>query len=137
MSDFTDHLETMIRDWMSQGTAFNSAPGTLYIGLHTSDPTDSPDGTTEVGADDYSRASVTTGSGFDTSLNPTEFTNANDVSFGEATNNWGTIEHVSLHTSTIGGGGNWLATIALSSSKTIDSGDEAVFPAGSLTFEVA
>lgn len=137
MSDFTDYLETTIRDWMSQGTAFPSAPGTLYIGLHTSDPGESPDGSTEVSAADYSRADVTTGAGFNTTLNPTAFENANEVSFGVASNDWGTISHVSLHTSTVGGGGDFLATYALSSNKTINTDDEAVFRAGDLSFEIA
>lgn len=136
VSDFTDYMETAIRDWMSQGTAMDSAPGTVYVALHTSDPGESPDGSTEVSASDYGRVDVTTGSGFSTSLNPTQFSNANELAFGEATNDWGTISHVSLWTSN-DTTGDCLASFALSSTKTINSGDEAIFNAGDLSFEIA
>lgn len=135
MSDATDYLETAIRDWFSQGTAMPSAPGTLYIALHTSDPGESPDGSTEVSAGDYSRVGVTTGTGFSTSLNPTEFSNANEVSFGTATNDWGTVSHVSLWDASTGG--NCLAAYGLSTSKAINTNDEATFPAGDLTVTIS
>jgi len=121
---------------MSQGTDMPTAPGNLYVGLHTSNPGNSPDGSTEVGASDYSRVSTTTGTDWNTTGTggPSGFENANELSFGEATNNWGTISHVSLWDSS--SGGNALAAFALNSSKTIDSGDEAKFNAGDLSFDI-
>lgn len=134
MSDFTDYAEEQIRDWMSQGTDAATAPTNLHVALHTADPTDSPDGSNEVSATDYSRASTAAGSGWTTSSNPTGFSNANEVSFGEATSSWGTISHVSLWDSSTGG--NCLAAFSVSSSKAIESGDEATFPAGDITFNI-
>lgn len=136
MSDFTDYTEQAIRDWFSQGTTMPAAPSTLYVALHTSDPGETPDGSTEVSAGDYARVGVTAGSGWNTitSGGGSGFENASEVSFGEATNNWGTISHVSIWDASTGG--NPLAAYAVSSSKAIDTGDEAVFPAGDLSFTV-
>jgi len=131
MSDLTDYTETQFRDWMSQGTDPDTAPSSLYVGLHTSDPGDSPDGSTEVSATDYSRVQVTAGSGWGTPQNNT-FENANEVSFGTATSSWGTVTHVSLWDGS--SGGNCLAAFALNSQKSINTDDEATFPAGNLSF---
>ena len=135
MSDFTDYTEQAIRDWMSQGTAMPSAPTALEVSLHTADPTESPDGTTEVSEADYSRQSITAGSGWDTTTNPTLFENANAVSFTATANNWGSITHVALSD----GSGNWLASYALNNSVSIDgsgSDDTLEFAAGDLNFEI-
>lgn len=136
MTDATDYLETNVRDWISQGTAMPSAPGTLYVALHTSDPGESPDGSTEVGASDYSRVGVTTGSGWNSSLNPTQFSNANTISFGQATSDWGTISHVSLWDGSTTSD-NCLAAYALDSTVTINTDDTFEFASGNLDFEVA
>lgn len=131
MSDLTDYAETEIRDWLSQGVDPDTAPTTVYVGLHTSDPGDAPDGTTEVGAADYDRVGVSAGTGWNTP-NTNDFENANEISFGTATNDWGTITHVSLWDSATTG--NAFAAFALSSSKAIAVDDEATFPAGNLSF---
>lgn len=135
MSDFTDYTETQIRDWMSQGTATDSAPGTVYVALHTSEPSESDPGGTEVGASDYSRVDVAAGSGWNTP-DSASFDNANEISFGTATSDWGTVTHVSLWTDTQANGGNCLAAYQLSSSKAISTDDEATFPAGDLSFNI-
>jgi len=136
MSDLTNYTEGEFRDWMSQGVAPDTAPDPIYVGLHTADPGETPDGSTEVGSGDYARVSVTAGSGWDTP-NPNDFQNASEISFGEATNNWGTISHVSLWDDTKGAAGeNCLANYALNTSKAIDSGDEAVFRTGDLSFSL-
>lgn len=134
MSDFTDYSEIEIRDWMSQGTNVDAAPGNIYVALHTSDPGDSPSGSTEVGAGDYSRVSTTAGTDWDTTLNPTGFDNTNTISFGQATSDWGTISHVSLWDAATGG--NCLAAYALDSSVTINTDDTLEFNAGQLSFEI-
>lgn len=135
MSDFTDYTETAIRDWMSQGTTMPSAPSNLHVALHTSDPGESPDGSAEVGAGDYSRSSTTTGTDWDTTSNPTTFENANEVNFGQATSNWGTISHVSLWDGS-SASDNCLASYALDSDTTIETDDTFVFNSGDLSFEI-
>lgn len=133
MTDLTNFGESTVRDWMSQGTS-PTAIGTVYVALHTSDPGETPDGSTEVGAADYSRVGVSAGSGWDTP-SAGQFDNANDINFGVATNNWGTITHVSLWDSSTGG--NAMAAFAVNTQKTIDVDDEARFLAGDLTFTIA
>lgn len=90
MSDFTDYTEGVIRDWMSQGVDAPTAPGTVYVALHTSDPGETPDGSTEVGTGGYSRVGVTAGSGWSTSTSgdASRFSNASTVSFPQATVDW-------------------------------------------------
>lgn len=131
MSDFTDYLEQAIRDWMSQGTAFPAAPDPLTVELHTADPGESPDGTTEVSAGDYSAQTVAASTGWDSTTNPTGFDNTNEINFGQATSNWGTISHVAITDGT-----NYLASFALDSSVTINTDDTFVFNAGDLSFEI-
>lgn len=139
MTALTDYVEGIVRDWLSQGSDAPTAPGTIYLGLHTADPTDSPDGSTEVNSDgnasDYSRADVTAGSGFDTP-NENDFENASEVSWGEATNDWGTCTHVVAWDDTLANGGNPLIVLPMDSSKTISTGDEAKINAGNLNFSI-
>ncbi len=56
--------------------------------------------------------------------------NANDITFPEATDSWGTITHFALFDAA--SAGNMLAHGALSVSKSISSGDTAKFAAGDL-----
>lgn len=139
MSDFTHYVEGQIADWMFQGTAVDAAPSNIYVGLHTSDPTDNPDGSTEVSTSSYSRYNSTAGTDWTEvqSGTPTEVENANEFQFPEATENWGTVSHVSLWDDTQGATGETAyATFALSSNKTIESGDTARFSAGDLSFQI-
>lgn len=138
MSDFTDYLETAIRDWLGTGSAFPTAPGTVYVSLHTADPGESPDGSTEVSAGDYSRQGVSTSGGWNTTLNPTTIENANAISFTATSNNWGTISHVALWDGTADTD-NTFASYALNNSVSIDgsgSDDTLEFAAGDLSFEI-
>lgn len=141
MSDFTIYTEELVRDWMSQGTDTPTPPTDLYVALHTSDPGGSPDGSTEVGASDYDRVAVSTSGGWATTGTgePSGFENANEVSFGEAQNDWATggttVSHVSLWT-TADTTGNCLAAYALDSAGEVPSGVEVKFPAGDLNFNV-
>lgn len=134
MTDATDTLEGFIRDWLSQGTDMPTAPTDLYVALHTSDPGDTLDGSTEVGASDYDRVQTAAGTDWDTP-NENDFTNANEISFGEATNDWGDISHFSLWDGA-DDTTNPLVATALTQTKTINSGDQVVFNAGELTVSI-
>lgn len=137
MSDFTDYSEAAIRDWMSQGSDMPTAPTNLFVALHTSDPGDAPDGSTEVSAGDYSREETAAGTDWDTTSGSGEsFENASELNFGAATNDWGAISHISLWDGS-GTGDNCLAAYALDSSKQIDTDDEAKFNAGEIDFTVS
>lgn len=134
MSDFTAYIEAQIANWMTQDTQFDTPPSNIYVGLHTGDPTNSGD-QNEVSAADYSRLStspsdwtVLSGDG------PTTFENANEVLFPAAQNNWGTISYVTLWDSETGG--NCIGKYAVGTPKSIETNDEARFPANDLTFNI-
>ena len=139
MSDFTTTSEELFRDWLSQGSDTPSPPSELYVALHTSNPGNDPDGSSEVDADDYDRASVSTTGGWDTTGTggPSGFENAEDVHFGEAESDWGTITHVSLW-DTDDTSGNAFAAYALTdgSEGEVTDGVDVLFPAGDLSFDI-
>jgi len=140
MSDLTDYAEQQMRDWMSQGTAPATPPDPLYISLHTSDPGETPDGSTEVSATNYARQSVgsagwNTLAPADVSSNGHGFENANDIQFDPANSDWGTITHVALWDGSADTD-NALASYAVDTSRAITSGDQAQFLAGALTFVI-
>lgn len=132
--DFADYLEGQIRDWMSQGSAMPTPPGSLWVALHTTAPGESPDGSTEVGAGDYDRSAIPASTGWNT---PTanSFDNANEINFGEATSDWGTLEATSLWDGP-DSADNPLAAFNLDSTIPVLSGDTFKFNAGDLDFSV-
>ena len=119
---FSDYLETEILDHVFAGNAY-SAPATIYIGLHTSNP-DEDDSGTEVSGGSYARQSMA----FSVSGNTAS--NSAAVEFPTATASWGTVSHVGLYDASTAG--NLLAYAALTASKTIDSGDVFRVPSGDL-----
>jgi hypothetical protein len=124
---------------MSQGVTTDTPPDPLYISLHTADPGESPDGSTELSATNYDRQAL--GSGNWTTLAPADvssnghgFENGVDVEFDPASSSWGTISHVALWDSLTGG--NALASYQVSNSKSIDTDEQARFLAGELKFVI-
>ena len=130
MSDFTDYTEAAIIDWMFGDTAFPATHSTLYVALHTADPTNSGEAN-EVAAGDYGRAATTANGDWTRTGNSVE--NANEIAFGIASSNWGTITHFSLWDDETAG--NALAQSPLDASVEIDENDEIRFLAGALTAE--
>lgn len=128
---FTDPTETDVRDWLSQGVDMPSAPTALEVSLHNSDPGESPDGSTEVSAADYSRVSVSTPGGWATVGN-NGLENANQIDFGTTQNDWGTLTHAVLWDDS----GVARAVTALGNSGDAPTGVEVYYPAGELTFTV-
>lgn len=138
MTDLTDYTQDEILSWSFLGDAMPTAPGTIYIALHTSDPGNQPDGSTEVSASDYSRVSVSAGTGQFTlgdNGDASTITNDNEINFGVASNNWGTISHFSVWDGSATTD-NPLWAADLSTSKTIETNDELRFQAGDLTAEI-
>jgi hypothetical protein len=137
MSDFTKFTEQEIVNAMVDGTDF-TAPSNIYVGLHTSDPGNDPDGSTEVSAADYARESTTAGTDWTVvaTNGPTTFENDGEILFSAAQNSWGTINYVVLWDDTLANGGNALAVYAVSSAKSIDTNDQARFAANQLSFDI-
>ena len=123
MSALSDYLENKLLDH-ALGTAAYTMP-TVYVALYTSDPTDADTGT-EVSGGGYARQTVTFNAASGGSAS-----NASDITFPQATADWGTITHIGLRDAATGGNLLWHG--ALDQAKTVTNGDTFVIPAGSLT----
>jgi hypothetical protein len=127
MAGLSDHYENIVINHLFRAQAF-TPPSTIYVGLFTAAPTDAGGGT-EVSGGAYARQAVTfsAASGGSTSNNAA-------INFPTASASWGTVVAFGLFDASTGG--NLLAWDNLATSKTIGSGDQAVFSAGNLTLTV-
>jgi len=121
---FANFLETEILDHVFGGNAY-TAPGTLYLALHTANPDEDGSGAevSTVGTA-YARQTVAF-----TVTGNTATTSA-AVEYSTATANFGTVSYVGVWDASTAG--NLLAYAALTSSKTIETGDVFRVPAGDL-----
>jgi len=121
---FANFLETELLDHVFGGNAY-TAPSTLYLALHTANPDEDGSGTeVSTSGTAYARQTVT----FTVSGN-TATTDA-VVEFPTATANFGTVSHVAVWDASTAG--NMLAYAALTTSKTIETGDVLRLPTGDL-----
>lgn len=134
MADFSDYLETQILNWV-KGTAFPTAPTNLYVGLFSSDPTDTGSAGTEVTTTIRvaGRVTVTFGANTGTGDGGTVITSATDADFGNSAG-VATVTHFAIFDAA--SGGNMLFSDALTSSKTIAISDPVNFPAGNITITI-
>lgn len=124
MSEFSNYLENSLLNAILRNTSYTS-PTTCYVGLYSSDPTDANSGTECTGGA-YARIAV--------SFNAPSggvCTNSADVTFSQATDNWGTISHIGILDAVTSG--NLLFHTILNSSKAIGTGDQFKISAGALT----
>jgi hypothetical protein len=122
VSAFSNYLENKILLHVLSNTAYTS-PATVYLGLHTADPTDAGSGT-EVSGGSYARQS------FASTISGNAASNTSAIEFPTATGSWGTVGWVAVWDNLTGG--NLLFHGALTASKTIASGDVFRVPAGDL-----
>lgn len=121
---FSNFLETEILDHVF-GAAAYTAPGTMYLALFTTDPAEDASGTeVTTSGTAYARQSVA----FTVSGNTASNTGA--VEYPTATATFGTVTHVGVMDASTSG--NLMAYAALTSSKTIATGDVFRVPAGDL-----
>lgn len=128
MAEMSNYLENAIINATLRATTF-TAPAAVYVSLHTADPTDAGTGT-EVSGGSYARQSAT----FASPSNGASATNA-DITFPQATGNWGTVTHIGIWDALTTG--NLLYHTQLDASKTIDTGDVFKIASGSLTVTLA
>ena len=139
----SDYLENKLIDHVFRGTVY-TAPGTIFIALYTAACSDSAGGT-EVAGGAYARASLTatttnwagTQSAGSTAVSSgTGGTTSNNtvITFATPSAGWGLVTHIGMLDAL--SGGNLLVCTALTTSKTINSGDTVSFPAASLTMQV-
>jgi hypothetical protein len=144
MAALSDYLENKLIDWLLRGQSF-TPPATVYIGLLTTNPTDSSAGT-EVSGGSYARVAVTSAlanwagtqsAGSTTASSGTGGTTSNNgaITFPSPTGNWGAITGFGIYDASTAG--NLLAYAALTTGKTVNNGDAAPsFAAAALTFQI-
>lgn len=128
MSEISNYLENALINGTIRGTTY-TAPSTIYVALYTSNPTDADTGT-EVSGGSYARQSVT----FAAPSDGLSASNA-DVTFPQATANWGTVGWIGLRDNSTGG--NLLYYTPLTAAKTIETGDIFKIASGNLTVQLA
>ena len=115
MAEISNYLETKLIDLILRNTAFTT-PGTVYVSLYITDPTDADSGT-EVSGTNYARQSVA----FSAPTNGVT-SNSSDITFPTAgSGGWGTITHAAIHDAV--SSGNLLFHSALTSSKVVNEDD--------------
>jgi hypothetical protein len=127
MGSFSDYMENAVIDHMLRNQAF-TPPSALYVALYTVSPTDAGGGT-EVSGGSYARQTVTL-----SAASAGATSNSADITFPQATADWGTIVAVGIMDAA--SGGNLLAWGALTASKTVNNEDQFKIPAGNLTLSV-
>jgi hypothetical protein len=126
---FTDFMELEILDHILGPGAY-TAPGTVYVGLSTTAPTDAGGSFTEPVGGSYARAAVVNNSTQWPAAASGSKTHANAIVFATATGSWGTITNFAIFDAL--SGGNMLMYGALSSSKLVANGDTFQFNAGAI-----
>jgi hypothetical protein len=128
MAAASDYLELKLLDH-SLGTASMTAPSNVYVGLHTGSPLDNNTGGNEISGNGYTRkvaafAAAASGSA----------STSGTITFDAATGNWGTITHISIYDATTTG--NLMFHGAVTTSKTIETGDTFQISTGNLTISL-
>jgi hypothetical protein len=140
MSAASNYLEAKLLDHVLGNTSF-SQPANLYLALFTNDSTNAAANlelgtlTDEVSTSGtaYAREEIA----FDAAsgTNPTSAANTSTVTFDTATANFGTITHVAVMDASTAG--NVLFYGAVTTAKTIETGDTFQVSAGNLTISLA
>lgn len=124
MAELSNYLENKILDHVLRNTSYTS-PTTVYVGLYTSNPADDNSGT-EVSGGSYARQILSV-----TTATAGIVTSSADVTFPQATAQWGTISHIGLLDAL--SAGNLLMHTALTTSRDVEVGDVLKIATGSLT----
>jgi len=127
MAELSNYLENKLLDHVLRNESFTS-PTTVYVGLFTSDPGDGNTGT-EISGGSYARQVLNVTTATDGIV-----TSSADITFPQATAQWGAISHIGLLDSLTSG--NLLMHTALTTTKTVESGDVLRISAGDLTAQL-
>ncbi len=135
MSAASNYLENKLLDHVLTATAYTQ-PGNRYLALFTNTSGNAATNleagtlTDEVSGGSYGRKAVT----FAAASGGSSATNAT-VTFDAATANWGTVTHVAVMDQTTSG--NVLFWGAVTTAKTIETGDTFQVTSGNLTISLA
>jgi hypothetical protein len=142
MTAASNYLEAKVLDHVLRNTAytqpsglwlalFNNTSGNAAANLEVGTLTDE----TSTSSTAYTRKTVAFGAA--TGTNPTQAATSATVTFDAATADWGTITHVAVMDSATAGAGNVLFWGAVTTSKTIQTGDTFQVTSGNLTISLA
>lgn len=146
MSQMSNYLENKFVDALLRGQSF-PAISTIYIGLHTADPTEAGTGTeVSTSGTGYARLAVTCnltnfsgtqGAGSVVASSGTSGSTSNNqaFTFASATASWGTVTHIGIWDALTGG--NLLVYGPLTVAKPVTQGDPFIYPVGQLSFTAA
>ena len=124
----TNTFETPTITWLFTASSPSPArPTSWFIGLFTAAPGEAGGGT-EVSGNGYARTSATF------TISGNQASNSGAVEFPAATGSWGTITHAAVFDASTGG--NMIAYMSLTASKTIANTDILRFPAGQITLTI-
>lgn len=123
--NLSDYAENKLLDHILGKTAF-TMPSNVRIALLTTDPGEVGPGT-EVSGGGYARQSLATSPASGGSA-----ATSGEISFPQATADWGTVTHIALFDATTNGNMLWHAP--LNAPKIIQNGDQAIITAGDLAF---
>jgi hypothetical protein len=135
MSAASNYLENKVLDHVLTATAYTQ-PAARYLGLFKNTSTNAAANleagtlTDEISGGSYARQTVA----FAAASNGTSATNAT-VTFPAATANWGTVTHVAVMDAATAG--NVLFWGAVTTAKTIETGDTFQVTSGNLTVSLA
>lgn len=131
MAGKSTYLSDKMLNWL-KGTAFATAPTTVYVALFTTNPTaDDGTGAVEVSGGSYARVAITTSTGWSSisGTNPRQISNGGTLSFPLPTANWGSVVGIAVYDAS--SAGNLLYWNSITS-QTINSGVVASISAGNL-----
>ena len=128
MAAASDYLELKLLDH-ALATAAYTAPTNVYVGLHTGSPADDDSGANEITGNGYTRKVAS----FAAAASGSASTDAT-ITFDAATGNWGTITHISIYDAATSG--ELLFHGAVTTSKTIETGDTFQISSGNLTISL-
>lgn len=131
MSAKSDYLENAILSHVLRNTAYSTPATEVWVALYTTATTDTGGGT-EVTGGSYARVRVQGTGAWDAPSNGAT-ANTADITFTQASANWGTVSHVAIKDSCSSTGTNeHLYHGSLTSSKVVNNGDTFKFNAGDL-----
>jgi hypothetical protein len=123
-------LKHILQNVSTNGASY-TAPSNLYVSLHTGSPGEANDGANEISGSGYARESVTFGD-VATVANVCSTSSNVTVTFNQATSDYSAdVTHIGIYDAlTVG---NLMFYGALSTAKTVTSGDVFQINSGSLT----
>lgn len=131
MTGFTNYLGIEIVEHVIGRAAIYSVPSNTYLALFSAAPTDAGGGT-ELTGNNYARVTVAP-TDWDSTTSTGSVTNVNDLDFPVASGDWSQAVAAGLCDAATSG--NLIAWAALTTNKTVLSGDTGRFPAGNLTLD--